>query len=397
MQVSVYPEEANQVERDESGSHVVEYHGGWALIRDVELFAENSEHPDLGKADRAMLARIVEFTNARAAAGRAPHLVIRHAKGGDVVDQASYGTVENLRVAEGEPAMIHGDLRVRRSDLWTFSRYPRRSAEIFKVDGTNEGSLWLGNLALIGREIPRSDIPDVSLNDGQGDSPPVLFESEVPPVVFGGQEPNMDKKEVAKFINEMDDDERKEFVKQFSDDEKPEDDKKKDDDKSENSSGDTPATSDSTAKPVAFSDSPEYAAMQVQIGDLQRQNRRHECERTLTELQQRGVEFDMAEELAAAVEITDPEARKAHFGKIEKNYKRTTTPASLMHASSQAAHFAGSHVPATDQVMTARDLNRLSNKAAEFASKDASLTHTEAMSKAADVLGLKDKLGSILA
>ena len=386
--------ELETITRDTSGSNVIDYdQNGRAIVRDVALFAEDANHPDLGEADRDMLDRIVSRTNELASQGRHTQGVIRHEKKGEAADQQSYGTVRDLRVGEsGGRLFIFGDMHMRRWDVGVIERYPRRSAEIFMQDGKADGRLWMGNIALLGREIPRADIPDltVSLNDG-ADTRVAEIETELPPVTFGSQEPQMDSKSVKKFLDDMDEKDRKDFLKKYSDEDA--DDNKAEDKKSDNSAGAAPVVAEQP-QPVNFAETPEGIAMAAQIGALQAQNRRNDVEKNLRDLSDRGVQFDFDDECTRLTAIIDDEARTAEFSRMEKNYSRIETAASAIHASKSAAVFANAAQPATSQVLTSADCASISTKAAEFMDSSPGLSQTEATAKAVEALNLTDKVNA---
>lgn len=385
-----------------TGSHAVDIDGDRCVIRNVELFSEKAKDTALGKVDRAMLDRITAHTNRMAANGRRTQIVLRHASKDEPADQQSYGTIRNLWVGEANGTVyIYGDLHMRQHELYTLERYPRRSAEIYgmadgQVVSLADGDwddLWLGNLALLGRETPGADIPDLSVSLNGGTDHPAVFLSEVPAVTFGTtQEPDMDidKKAVQKFIDDMDEKDRKAFLAGFSEDEKPAEDEKKKPDESKSSAESAPAAT-AAAESVDFASDPRFVAMQAQIGQLKQSGRENSTRDALRSLADKGVVFSMDDELARCAAIIDDEARAAEFSRMEKNYARTQTPRSLMHASQGAAQFAGAAQPATDQALTSVELSQISTKAAEFASNDG-LSTEEATHKAAESLGLSDKL-----
>lgn len=382
-----------------AGTHALDVDGDYAVIRDVEVFSEVVGNPKLGDVDRSVLARIVEYTNALIERGQYPQVVIRHSDG-ENTDHASYGRLSNLRVRDGEPSVIVADIRHRREDAkWLHERYPRRSAEIFLVDKKPDGRLWLGNLALLGREPPAADIPDVSLNSAGVEV--VCAAQSLPEITFSCMEHGMaTQAEVSKYSDDMDLEKLAKYIakdlakymekpdekdKSDNSDDGDEDDKKKD--KSDNASPSVPAV---------FSGSPEATALMCRVGELEGQIARMSASKTLDDLKRKGYQFDFDAELEAVSSMVEKD-RSAHFARIEKYYRRVQTADSLVDVSNNTRDIAGSIGVPTDGGgrLTPAEASRISSLAAEFSNRDPSMTTALAMAKAAEQLGLSDKVKKV--
>lgn len=386
---------------DDRGSHAVERQGDRMIVRNVELFSTKAKDSALGPVDRPMLERIASHTNFMAARGRHTHIVVRHASKEEPADQQSHGTVRALRVGESDgQTYIYGDLHMKPWSGHLLESYPRRSAEIFgqrdgetvSLSSADDLDLWMGNLALLGRETPGADIPDIEL-PGDGGPEPVAFQSDVPPVTFADQEKppmELDKKAVIKYLDEHED-ERKSIMAKYADEDKGGKDKDEDEkSESKSASGAEPAVPETPA-PASFADSAEYLAMAAKIGELEQNQRQSETESALRELADKGVVFDMGDEVERCAKIIDPSDRAAEFARMEKNYARTQTPKSLINAGNAAATFAGDAVPATNQAVTHSDANKVSELAAKFRSDEPALSVEEAIFRATKELELEDK------
>jgi hypothetical protein len=146
-----------------AGSHRVTDKGDRVVIHDLELFSGFDPAIDVGDAemreyDAAKVRAVVARTQQFMARGQNPRIVLRHDRPGRNVEPDSRGEVTSLKAVErGQTVEVLGDVEMARSDfdaLIASNRYPRRSAEISKVDG------HMANVALLGREPPRRPIRD---------------------------------------------------------------------------------------------------------------------------------------------------------------------------------------------------------------------------------------------
>jgi hypothetical protein len=390
------PERAAMEQPSLVGSHPIEFEGRSAIVRGVELFTTVEDAPLLGTVDLDMLQRIVEFTNELAGRGRHPNLVIQHNLDGDRDDDTARGRIENVRLVEGgDRPYIVGDLRIAAHDAeWLIDRYPRRSAEIQMLDRKPEGRLWLKNVALLGRESPGADLPDVLLFSD--DAPVATVASSLPEVAFAAERnTKMGTKEIKAALAEMSDDDRKkllaEFMEDGSDDEKKKDDEDQSDNADPKANANTSTAADSA--PVASFDAasdPTVAALMVTVGQMKAALTEERIGRRLEKMREQGVQFELEDE-AKYLGTLSEEAREAHFARMETNYQRKPTGAGLVDASSRTAMLAQNSTGADTAEFSAHDADRVSTLAQRMIARGDASDPMQAMAAAAKELGLAEK------
>lgn len=145
-----------------TGTHRAYHHAdGRVIVRDVELFSEVPDGP-LGRVDRATLDKIVAFTNDQRRQGKHTKVIATHSDDAPVIGHVA----SDMRVVQSDKTgalTIFGDLSFSAADFAQYvasNRFPNRSAEIVK------DTLWMSSVALLGRDRPGANIPDVMFSDG---------------------------------------------------------------------------------------------------------------------------------------------------------------------------------------------------------------------------------------
>lgn len=367
--------------RNPQDSHAITADGGRVTVHDVELWSEMPSGP-LGAIGEAELARCARETNRRIAEGQYPQIVVEHESPDRPTSPDAVGRVSSpVRVAQhrtGRKVLV-GDIsfsRERFSELVESNRYPRRSAEIYKL----QDGLWLGQVALIGREKPRADIPDVHFNADA--SAPARFESDAP-IAFS-EKPPMTPTELLAAIKSLSDQDRAIVAAAFTD-EKPV------------ALDDAIAAkfTDLEVKVAAMSDrntalEARNTALEATLAAEQATRETNELRATLQRFHEvDGLAINVDEEIKFCMSLPG-ETRKAYLDRIKTNSKRTTTGTSLINGGAVAGSIAGSQRPDGKVTFTDADSRKVTNLASKMVlDSGGTLDVNEAVKKAAKELGLE--------
>ena len=368
--------------RNPQDSHAITTAGGRVTVHDVELWSEMPSGP-LGAVGDAELAKCAHETNRRIAEGQYPQIVVEHESPDRPTSPEAVGRVSSpVRVVKhrtGRKVLV-GDVsfsRDRFSELVETNRYPRRSAEIYRL---KDGNLWLGQVALIGREKPRADIPDVHFN-AESDAP-ARFESDTP--IDFSEKPPMNPSELIAAIKSMSEEDRAIVVAAFTDE-----------------------------KPVALDEAvaSKFTDLEVRIAAMGERNtaleaRNASLEATLAsekatretnELRatlQRfhevdGLAINVDEEIKFCMSLPS-ETRGAYLERIKANAKRTTTGTSLINGGAVAGGIAGAQRTDGKATFTDADSRKVTNLASKkVMDSGGTLDVNEAVKMAAKELGLE--------
>lgn len=345
-----------RAKRNERDSHAVTCEGSTVIVHDVEVYGEVAKDEALGVVDEAALGTIATNTNARIAAGQHPQIVLEHAYPGsndkpppDCVGRI-VGAVRVSRSPATGKAAIFADMEFRSSAFEEYiasNRWPRRSAEV--VYAKKPGVPYLHQVALLGRAIPRIDMPDVTFNT---DARPLVVRAESDVATQFSPEKTMNPAEVIAYVASLSATDKANLLNSLA----------------------APAP-EPKAAPAAPADPTggmvaQFAEMSGKLDEIARQNAqlvvdlnsertarvKSEMSAELARLSNvEGVIFNSDEELAALVAMPDAEARAKHVERIAKFYQRRTTGTTAMNASGAVAHIAGSQRPAGAVVMFGMD------------------------------------------
>lgn len=368
--------------RNPQDSHAITTAGGRVTVHDVELWSEMPSGP-LGAVGDAELAKCAHETNRRIAEGQYPQIVVEHESPDRPTSPEAVGRVSSpVRVVKhrtGRKVLV-GDVsfsRDRFSELVETNRYPRRSAEIYRL---KDGNLWLGQVALIGREKPRADIPDVHFN-AESDAP-ARFESDTP-IAFS-EKSTMTPTELLAAIKSLNDQDRAIVAAAFTDE-----------------------------KPVEIDDAiaAKFTDLEVQLSALHARNTALETKNTTLEaalaseqsereksgiratLQRfhevEGLAINVDEELKFTMSLPG-DKRTEYLERIKANAKRTTTGTSLINGGAVAGGIAGAQRTDGKATFTDADSRKVTNLASKMVTDSGgTLDVGEAVKKAAKELGFE--------